>query len=536
MFNSRIALVLAAPVLLAGCAALPVDRGRSDVVALLKERGLAVPAVPADAEAARRILEEVAGRPLSIHDAVRIALVSNPRLKAEYARLGFASADVYDAGRLSNPKLSFGYLFVDESGVADKIDLGLTQNFTDLLLLPARSRFAKGEFGRVQQVVAAEVLRLAAEVESAYYDHVSAKQLAAMRDAVARAARTSADLAQRFFDAGNISRVELSREKAGAAQARLDALQAQAMATRSAFVLSRLMGLPSSRFKWQAPAQLPAPVAREDSLDALLALADRSRLDLAASRKQVELLADALGITRRFRYLGEIEFGVQGERDTDRTRHLGPTLSLELPIFNRRAGTVARAEAELQIAEAELAGLEVDAATGIQAALADVENARTRAEAYRAALIPQRESVVARTQELQNYMIVGQFELLAAKQAEYDAYQGYLEAVRDYWLARTELMRQVGAPLPSSAAATGPTLDVDVLIAPKESGMKDMHEGHDMKGMHPGHDLPTGMESQAPRAAADRPPVKADKPARKPEEDEAGRAHDHDDDTITGVP
>lgn len=73
-----------------------------------------------------------------------------------------------------------------------------------------------------------------------------------------------------------------------------------------------------------------------------------------------------MGTTRRFRYLGEVELGVQAERDTDRTRHLGPTLALDLPIFKQKAGTVARAEAELQTAEAELAGLELDLVTGIR--------------------------------------------------------------------------------------------------------------------------------------------------------------------------
>ena len=77
-------------------------------------------------------------------------------------------------------------------------------------------------------------------------------------------------------------------------------------------------------------------------------------------------------------------------------------------------------------------------------------------DTHRDVLIPQRESVVARSQEQQNYMIIGVFELIQAKRQEYDAYQSYLEAIRDYWLARTDLMRAVGARLPSESAAMGP--------------------------------------------------------------------------------
>lgn len=482
----------AAPVaaaLLAGCAGLPADHGRDGVAALLKERGREVAGQGAGDDAARRMLADTSGRPLGIHDAVRIALVGNPRLKSEYARLGFAAAEVYNAARLSNPRLSFGYLFVDERGATDKIDLGLTQSFTELLLLPARNRFAQGEFERVQRAVAAEIQALAADVEAAFYIHAGARQIAAMREAVARAARVSADLAERFFKAGNIGRLELSREQAAATQAELDALQAQAEATRTELALARLLGAPMNPARWSVDPRLPAPVETEDEMALLTKLADGARLDLAAARRRVELQADALGVTRRWRYLGDIEVGVQAERDTDRTRHLGPSLSLELPLFNQGQGRVARAEAELQGAEAELAALELDIVTGLSAAHAEVVNARTRTERYRTRLIPQREDVVQRTQEQVNYMLVGQFDLLLSKQQEYDAYQGYLEAVRDYWLARTELARQVGAPLPSAARAGGDALDVDALLAPKEAPMQHGpapqtdHQGHDMKDM-----------------------------------------------------
>ncbi len=53
------------------------------------------------------------------------------------------------------------------------------------------------------------------------------------------------------------------------------------------------------------------------------------------------------------------------------------------------------------------------------------------------------------------------FELIQAKRQEYDAYQSYLEAIRDYWLARTDLLRAVGARLPSeSMAAPGSPMNL----------------------------------------------------------------------------
>lgn len=421
---------LLAATLFAGCAGLPADRGRSDVAALLKERGRDASQV--SVEEAARLVKELTSRPLAVDDAVRVALVNNPRLKTEYARLGFAAADVYEAGRLSNPQFSVSILFVDEPGLADKVDFGLSQSFTSLLLLPARSRLAKGEFERMKALVGAEVLDLASEVEAAYYTLAGARQVVAMRETVARAATVSADLAQRFFDAGNITRRELALEKAAATQAQLDADEAAAAATRARITLGRLLGLPAADARWGIAGGLPEPIAQEDELAMLIHRADSTRLDLAAARKEVALRADALGVTRRFRYLGDVSVGIEAERDTDGSRHLGPALSLELPLFNQNADDVARAEGDL-------ATLEIEIASAVHDAHAQVLAAKARTGRFRSALIPQREEIVARTQEEVNYMLKSPFELMMMKQQEYDAYQGYLEAARDYWLARVQL-------------------------------------------------------------------------------------------------
>jgi cobalt-zinc-cadmium efflux system outer membrane protein len=120
----------------------------------------------------------------------------------------------------------------------------------------------------------------------------------------------------------------------------------------------------------------------------------------------------------------------------------------KLPLFDHGHGRVARAQASLQRAEAQLRALEIDIDNAVQRSAAEVAAAKARADHYRESLIPLREEIVARTQREVNFMLADQFQLLFVKQQEYAAYQGYLEAVRDYWLARVELGRAVGAALP----------------------------------------------------------------------------------------
>jgi cobalt-zinc-cadmium efflux system outer membrane protein len=53
-------------------------------------------------------------------------------------------------------------------------------------------------------------------------------------------------------------------------------------------------------------------------------------------------------------------------------------------------------------------------------------------------------------------MFLGLFQLLAVKQAEIDARRGYLEALRDYWVAHAELARTVGGRLPGTPPDRAP--------------------------------------------------------------------------------
>jgi len=464
--------------LLSGCASIPSDWGRSDVADLARSHGRSAP----DGSEAAAFTRQALDRPLTPEIAVQLALLNNPGLRRDTAELGFAAAQVYDAGRLANPVLSAVRLSPGDSAAANaSLTLGIAVNFVNLLFLPANSRFAGAQFESAKLSLASRTLDLASEVEAAYYEAVGAEQLAQMREAVAKAARASAGLGQRFFDAGNISRRELAMEQASASQAELDALAARAEAIEARSKLHRLMGLSSSQDVWALEARLAEPLPREDNLDALIKLAAESRLDVAGARKNAEALATRFGLERRTRLINGIQIGVEREKDFDGSINVGPTLELELPLFNWGGGRVAAAQASLAQAEASLDEAVLDSGNEVKLAYAKLVSAKTRAERYRDALIPQREAVVARMQEEVNYMLVGIFELLVAKQQEYEAYAGYLEAVRDYWIARAELTQAVGRRLPSSDQPVEATLYPAELTRPKGAPMD--HSSHAMPGM-----------------------------------------------------
>lgn len=280
----RLAAAVSAAMALAGCASLPPERGYAETSDAVEARLGIAPTHPSDRSASTPyVAAEVPAQPLTVEDAIRIAFVQNPRMREAYARIGIGRADLEDARRLSNP--TFSYAKLDPRvGPGTQITRSLSFGFSELLLLPARKRFAAAELARLQNTIAAELLMLATDVESAWFASVSATLVAQMRDAVAISAQASADLAQRFFAAGNINRLQLEQERAASVQARIGAVRAAADADRARNQLAGLLGLPSQG-DWTTPKQLPSPTSVDTDADALVDLARSQRLDLVAAQQ-----------------------------------------------------------------------------------------------------------------------------------------------------------------------------------------------------------------------------------------------------------
>nr|MDP9121048.1 TolC family protein [Acidobacteriota bacterium] len=80
--------------------------------------------------------------------------------------------------------------------------------------------------------------------------------------------------------------------------------------------------------------------------------------------------------------------------------------------------------------------------------------ARLEAELYANSLVPLSRRVVELTQTRYNAMLTGVFQLLDARRDEVRTEREGINALRDYWLARTDLERAVaGGRLPTGPAA-----------------------------------------------------------------------------------
>ncbi|OAI67745.1 RND transporter, partial [Ralstonia solanacearum] len=199
---------------LAGCASFSTDGGFGPAQQAARTR-LDKDAVWVRSDADRALVQtrthELLARPLSMEDAVQVALLNNPGLQARYADLGIAEADLVQAGRLPNPGFTF-------SRVHSANDLQITRLFSldvlQLLALPFATQVEQRRFAQARLATADDTLRLAAETRRAYVNAVAAQQLAVYADQVNDAAQAGAELAARMARAGNFSKLDHLREQA----------------------------------------------------------------------------------------------------------------------------------------------------------------------------------------------------------------------------------------------------------------------------------------------------------------------------------
>jgi hypothetical protein len=138
----RLTGLVALALVLTGCASLSPDGGFGDVEKATAERigspvQLAWARQPEDLDRIAQRVDELLGKPLSMDDAVQVALLNNRGLQAAYAELGITEAEVVQAGRLPNPGFSFGRL---TKGDEIELERGLHLNLARLIAMPLVQR------------------------------------------------------------------------------------------------------------------------------------------------------------------------------------------------------------------------------------------------------------------------------------------------------------------------------------------------------------------------------------------------------------
>lgn len=281
---------------------------------------------------------------LSREEAVALALWNSPAFQVSVSQLGFARADLVEAGMFSNP--TFSLLFP----VGPKqLEATLRWPAEILWERPKRVAAARLALEAAGQTLVQNGLDLVFTVRTAYTD------LALNQDRLTLAQETAATLAridslsQTRLRAGDIGELEARAAHVDAVRSAQDADRAVHDVTIARERLRVLLGLPPDD---AAVVTLQAPVGVPDCgpSDTWLARSLAARPDLRAAELGVEAAAARLGWERRriLTLTTVLDANGQGLDGFE----MGPGLDIALPLFNRNQAGRLRGQAELQRASA----------------------------------------------------------------------------------------------------------------------------------------------------------------------------------------
>jgi len=383
-------------------------------------------------------IAELLRHSISSEDAVQIALLNNHALQASFDQLGISEANLVQSGRLPNPRFTLRH-----AGVAAEYDIEETLSFNvlSLLAIPYAHDIEKHRFAVVQDAVVIAIVQLANDTRQAYFSAVAAHESVHYLEQVASAAEASAELARRMLAAGNWNVLDQAREQGFHIDAAQRLTRAKLIETSAREKLQRLMGLSGGEPALQLADRLPDLPQRIEALPDVEQTILRNRVDLRLKRLQIDELARTLELGKATRFINVLDAGptrvLQGAASQPYER--GYEVALQVPIFDGGGARVRRAEAAYSQAVDGFTQAAIDARSQIRVAYAVYRSNFDMARRQRDEVVPARQAIAQQNLLRYNASLISVFDLLSDARSQIDSVNDYIQSVRDFWTAKSEL-------------------------------------------------------------------------------------------------
>ena len=324
------------------------------------------------------------------------------------------------------------------------IEETLSFNVLALLTMPYARDIEKRRFAQTQNAVVLRIAQLAQDTREAFYRAVAARESRDYQLKVRAAAETGATLARRMVAAGNWNKLDAAREQSFYADAVQGLTQAQLAEQSARERLLVLLGVPDEKPggpELQLGGSLPELPGSAEQLPDVEQAVLQNRLDLQLMRAQIDELQQRLKLTRSTRFVNVLDLGAtrvrQGGRDSPFER--GYAVTLEVPIFDSGAARLKKSEATYAQAVDRFAHAAIEARSQIRLAYAGYRAAYELALQQRDEVLPLRKAVAQENLLRYNASQIGIFELLSDAREQAAGIDGYIQRLRDFWIAKSRL-------------------------------------------------------------------------------------------------
>jgi len=375
-------------------------------------------------------------QPLTLAEAIRLALQFSPQIVANQQELAASDGTVIQAGARPNPEIQ---ALIEDTRRESRTT---TVQFSQPIELGGKrsARVSVAELGRAQTAVDVEGRRaqIRADVSDAFFGAVIAQERVQLAQASAELSGRAADAASKRVQAGKVSPVDETRAKVAHAGVRVELRQAQGELRSARQRLSALLGPAAPRAQvlaWQSNA-LPALLSPDTSLTDVPALR-QARLEVDRRQAMVEL--------ERARRIPDVTLTLGAKRDQQVGRNqtvIG--LSIPIPVLDTNRGNLLQALRLHDKAEADLQATQIRIDTKWTQLSERQRSAQAEVQALKEEVLPGAESA---WQAATTGFELGKFSFLDALDAQRTLFQAraqYLRALNELYRTTADIDRLLG--------------------------------------------------------------------------------------------
>lgn len=448
-----IPITVACAVMLAGCTSTNVNDDVGVASEVTRRAGLPTGAFESF-DVSQSWVRERLRAVITEEDAIKIALLNNPRVVAEFSRLGVERSHMLQAGLLNNPVFSAD---INSNSTRTESELALAQPFLEIFMLAPRAAAAEDEYEAQRAVVIGELIRIVFEVRRACVEITYAQHVRRLVQSSVDVAEAATEIQRKLHAAGNVKDQQVTLDEVLESDLRLDLAGVTSQETRLREKLNVLLGAWGSDTTWTLKAELNQPVD-VDMTTRLERRVIESSLGLRAARASANSAAQLAGVAGWDWSVGETSIGISKKRDSSAESEVGPIFSFSIPLFDAGQYRADGANALVRQRLAEYSALAIEIRAAARVLRERVLAANERLEYIRKVLVPLRARLTRETMRDFNAMQVGVFDVLMARREEIAAERMALGALSEARMASLDLLELVAGRFDRQvieSAATG---------------------------------------------------------------------------------
>lgn len=389
------------------------------------------------------------GSPITLRQALALALERSPALKAYSLEIRAREARAIQEGLPPNPEIE---AFLEDFGGTGSVE-GFRGTETTILLsqlVPLSGRISKQrkvaglDAGLAGWDYEAARLDVLTDTAKAFADLVAAERRLVIMEELAGLSKRVYDTVAEQADAGGISPIQEKRTRVAHSQTEISLGRARREAEAARKALAAKWGSTTADFgkaEGSLDALLPVPPYEDlasyvsSNPDVARWAAEMERREAVLSLEKARAIPEPV-VSGGYRRIGE---------NDDNAFVVG--LSIPLPVFDRNQGAIAEARSLISKGEEERRTAEINVSAALSAAYAELESSYEAASLLGRDVVPKAGEAYSSIFEGYREGKFSLLDVLDAQRTVFDTKLEYVDALRAYHRALADVERLTGRPL-----------------------------------------------------------------------------------------